>query len=187
MQRIMKTISVLVGLTVVACVFAADLQAREEGKSEYRMKPGRHAGRDRGMHGFVARSLHHLVAHAKELGLSDEQTNKIKTISQDFAKTEIQREAEWKTAEVDAQTLIHDEKSDLAAIEKAMRKVADAEIAMRLEGVKAFRAAKGVLTPEQQEKWRAMLRASHGEKAKKEGEEEEYEHDEKEKAEDKKG
>jgi hypothetical protein len=60
---------------------------------------------------------------------------------------------------------------------------------LRLEGVKAFRAAKGVLTPEQQEKWRTLLRSSHGERAKKEDDDEDEEkaHEKEDKEKEKKG
>lgn len=176
---VMLTVTVMTGILSIPAAYAVG-----EGKEgEYQMKPGSHAGRGPGMHGFVSRSLHHLVGHAKELGLSEEQTNKIKTIAQEFQKTHIRGEADWKLAELDVQTLIHEQKSELPPIEKAMRKAADAEVALRLEGVKAFRAAKGVLTSEQQEKWRSLLRSSHGERAKKadEHEEKEYQKEGKEK------
>jgi hypothetical protein len=116
------TLILLTGILLVPALYAA----REGGEgSEYRMKPGRHTGRSTGMHGFVSYSLHHLVGHAKELGLSEEQTNKIKGIAKEFQKTHIRGEADWKLAEVEVQTLIHEQKSDLPAIEKAMRKAAD--------------------------------------------------------------
>jgi Spy/CpxP family protein refolding chaperone len=190
MQRTTQTITVMLTLTVVTGILLvpAPYAAREGGGgSEYRMKPGRHTDRGPGMHGFVSRSLHHLVGHAKELGLSEEQTNKIKTIAKEFQKTHIRGEADWKLAEVEVQTLIHEQKSDLPAIEKAMRRAADAEVVLRLEGVKAFRAAKGVLTPEQQDKWRNLLRSSHGERAKTEDEDEDKEHEKEDKEKEKKG
>jgi Spy/CpxP family protein refolding chaperone len=178
MQRTTKRIIVMLTVTALTGIFSppASYAAGEGKEGEYQMKPGRHAGRSPGMHGFVSRSLHHLVGHAKELGLSEEQTTKIKTIAQEFQKTHIRGEADWKLAEADVQTLIHEEKSEVPAIEKAMRKAADAEVALRLEGVKAFRTAKAVLTPEQQEKWRSLLRSSHGERAKKADEDEQKEY-----------
>jgi Spy/CpxP family protein refolding chaperone len=179
MQKTTKTIIVMLTVAVMTGSLSvpSPYAAREGEKDEYRMKQGRHAGRSPAMHGFVSRSLHHLVGHAKELGLSEEQTTKVKTIAQEFQKTHIRGEADWKLTELEVQTLIHEQKSELPAIEKAMRKAADAEVALRLEGVKAFRAAKAVLTPEQQEKWRGLLRASHGEKAKKADNDEEKEYE----------
>jgi protein CpxP len=183
MKRMTKTVVMMLTVTVWTGTLSvlASHAAREGKEGEYRMNQSRHAGRSPGMHGFVSFSLHHLVGHAKEVGLSEEQVSKIKTIAQEFQKTHIRGEADWKLAETDVQNLIHEEKSELPAIEKVMRKAAEAEVALRLEGVKAFRAAKSVLTPEQREKWRSLLRASHGERAKKADDDEEEEDENKDK------
>jgi Spy/CpxP family protein refolding chaperone len=177
MKRMSVSVMLILAVFTGVLSIPASNAAREGKEGEYRTKQGRHAGRSPGMHGFVSFSLHHLLGHAKDIGLSDEQTGKIKTITQEFQKTHIRGEADWKLAETDVQNVLHDEKSELPAIEKAMRKVADAEVALRLEGVKAFRAAKSVLTPEQREKWRGLLRASHGERAKQSDEDDEEENE----------
>lgn len=114
------------------------------------------------MSDFVGHSLHGLLRHKKELGLSEEQRAKIKAIATDYTKTRIREEADLKLAEVDVRTLVHDEKADLPAIETAMKKSESAHTALRLEGVKALRAAAAVLAPEQHEKWRAMRIERHG-------------------------
>ena len=116
-------------------------------------------------HDFVGTALHRLLKHQKELALSEEQGGKIKTIATDYKKSRIQKKADVKLAELDVQTRIRDEKADLSSIESAMRKSETARTAMRLEGVKALRAAFTVLTPEQKEKWHQLMaekRASRG-------------------------
>jgi Spy/CpxP family protein refolding chaperone len=115
------------------------------------------------MHDFVARSLGGLLRHAKDLGLSDEQITKLKTLTADYDKAKIRGEADLKLAELDVQTLIHDEKSDLAAIETAMKKSDAAHTALRLEGIKTIRAASGILSPEQRDKWRSRMTMRHKE------------------------
>jgi len=114
------------------------------------------------MHDFVGHSLHRLLRHGKDVGLSQEQRAKIKAITTDYTKTRIREEADLKLAEVDVRTLVHDEKTDLAAIETAMKKSESTHTALRLDGVKALRAAAAVLTPEQREKWRAIRMERHG-------------------------
>jgi len=104
-----------------------------------------------------------LLRHKKDLGLSAEQSAKIKAISTDYTKTRIREEADLKLAEVDVRTLVHDEKAELPAIETAMKKSESAHTALRLEGVKALRTATAVLTPEQHEKWRAIRMERHRE------------------------
>jgi Spy/CpxP family protein refolding chaperone len=120
------------------------------------------------MHGgaapdFVGHSLHGLLRHKKDLGLSAEQSAQIKAIATDYTKTRIREEADLKLAEVDVRTLVRDEKAELPAIETAMKKSESAHTALRLEGVKALRTATAVLTPEQHEKWRAIRMERHRE------------------------
>jgi len=130
--------------------------------------PGMTRGSHHSVHGghmsdFVGHSLHGLLRHKKDLGLSTEQSAKIKAIATDYTKTRIREEAELKLAEVDVRTLVHDEKAELPAIETAMKKSESAHTALRLEGVKALRTATAVLTPEQHEKWRAIRMERHRE------------------------
>jgi Spy/CpxP family protein refolding chaperone len=114
-----------------------------------------------GKHDFVGHALRSLVREQKDLNLSEEQVGKIKAIALDYAKTRIRGKAEVKLAEVDVHALILDEKADLTAIETALRKSESAQTALRLERVKAMRAAGAVLTPEQRDKWRASMRERH--------------------------
>jgi len=139
-------------LTWAVCV-SAEVRADDLGQ---RMMRGGHPEHGRAMHDFVGRSLHRLLRHGKDLGLSQEQRVKIKAIATDYTKTRIQEEAALNLAEVEVRTLVHDEKADVAAIETAMKKSESTHTALRLEGVKALRAAAAVLTPEQREKWRAI-------------------------------
>ena len=144
-------------LTWVVCVPAV---VRADNPSQTMMRGG-HPEHGRAMHDFVGRALHRLLRHQKDLGLSQEQRAKIKAIATDYAKTRIREEADLKLTEVDVRTLIHNEKAELAAIETAMKKSESAHTALRLEGVKALRAAAAVLTPEQREKWRALRMEMH--------------------------
>jgi len=145
-------------LTWVVCV-PTDVQA------EPRPGPmrGDHQTRAGAVHDFVGHALHRLLRHQKDLGLSQEQRAKIKAIATDYTKTRIREEADLKLAEVDVRTLVHNEKADLAAIETAMKKSESTRTALRLDGVKALRAAAAVLTSEQVEKWRAIRMERHGE------------------------
>ena len=89
-----------------------------------------------------------LLRQQKDLRLSAEQTAKIKAITTDYEKGRIREEADLKLAEVDVETLVHDEKANLSAIEAARKKSESAHTALRLGGVKALRAAAALLTPE---------------------------------------
>ena len=119
---------------------------------------GRHDGHGRGRHDFVGHALHGLLWDKKDLGLSEEQSSKIKAISTDYAKSRIRGEADFKLAELDVRTRMFDQKADISSIESALKKSEAARIALRLDGVKAMRAATAVLTPEQREKWHEGMR-----------------------------
>lgn len=126
------------------------------------MKKGAHARHERAAHDFAGHVLRSLQRHAKDLGLSGEQVTQLKGLSTDYEKTRIREEADMKLAEVDVRALIHDDKAALSAIEAAVRKAEAAHTALRLDGIKAVRAATAVLTTEQREKWRASRAARHG-------------------------
>jgi len=93
----------------------------------------------------------------KGLGLSEVQMKNITTLATDYEKHSIRMEAEWDLAELEAEALLRDEKSDLGAIDNALKKSEAAQMAMRQSGVKASRAISAVLTPEQREKWRSRI------------------------------
>jgi len=159
-SRFSVILAIGVLLTWVVCI---PREVRADDPSQMMMRGG-HPEHGRTMHDFVGHSLHRLLRHGKDLGLSQEQRAKIKAIATDYTKTRIREEADLKLAEVDVRTLIHDEKADLAAIETALKKSESTHTALRLDGVKALRAAAAVLTPEQREKWRAIRMARRGER-----------------------
>jgi periplasmic protein CpxP/Spy len=146
-------------LTWIVCV-PAEVRAEP---SPGMTRGSHHSVRGGHMSDFVGHSLHGLLRHKKDLDLSADQSARIKAIATDYTKTRIREEADLKLAEVDVRTLVRDEKADLTAIETAMKKSESAHTALRLEGVKALRAAAAVLTPEQREKWRAVRMERHRE------------------------
>ncbi len=113
------------------------------------------------MHDLVGHTLRGLIRSQKELGLSAEQKTKIKAIATEHAKSRIQGKADVELAELDVRTRIQDDKAELPAIETALKQSESARMALRMEGVKALRAATAVLTPEQREKWRQSMRNRH--------------------------
>ena len=168
MSKTIKTISARfsVILTLGAVLaWAVCVPAEVRADPNPGMMRGAHPEHGRAMRDFAGHSLHRLLRHQKDLGLSEEQSAKIKAISTDYTKTRIRGESDFKLAEVDVRTLVRDEKAELSAIETAMKKAESTHTALRLEGVKALRAAVAVLTSEQREKWRASMMERHKESA----------------------
>jgi Spy/CpxP family protein refolding chaperone len=128
----------------------------------HRPMTGSYCDQRRGeMRDLVGHALHGLIQSQKELGLSADQASKIKAIALEHKKHRIQSEADIKLAELDVRTDVFNEKVELPTIETALQKSENARTAMRLEGVKAWRAATAVLTPAQREKWRQEMMSKH--------------------------
>lgn len=162
--------SMLIGIAMMLAVFGiqplwADEPhgaTKEQGKGY-----GEHGGGGmKGHHGGAGHFLRHLLMHQKEIGLSDEQTGRIKALQLELDKTRIRAEAEIQVAERELHELVRDEKADLAAIEAKLRQGADLEVGLRLAAVKTRRDAMALLTPEQREK----EKAEHEKMMKKRGE-----------------
>ena len=119
-----------------------------------------HANRGHG-HDFVSSELYRIVHHAQDLGLTEEQITKFRSLITDYQKAKVQGQANAKLAEVDVQSLMRDDKADMPAIENAIRKAEAAQSTIRIEGAKAVRGARGILTPEQLQKWRANRHTWH--------------------------
>jgi Spy/CpxP family protein refolding chaperone len=147
----------------LAVTFFAGLPAfvQAEPEGDKGMRRGAHSDHDRSAHNFVDMIFHSLFRQAKDLGLSDEQTTKLKALKSDYEKAKIRGEADLKLAEVDVQTLAHDEKADMSAIEGAVRKSETAHANLRIEGIKTVRAAFAVLTPDQRQKMRSGRSTQH--------------------------
>lgn len=109
---------------------------------------------DRPDHDFAANSIRNLLEHAKDLQLSPEQTDKIKTIKDHYAQTKTSREAAYQQSEMEALKLIHDRHSSLTAVESAIQKADMEHSKLRMAGVAALREAGDVLRPEQYQQWR---------------------------------
>jgi len=127
---------------------------------------GEQGGGMKGHHGGAGHFLRHLLMHQKEIGLSEEQIGKIKSIHLELDKTRIRTEAEVQVAERELHEQIRDEKADLAAIEAKLKQGAGLEVGLRMAAVKARRDAMALLTPEQREK----EKAEHEKMMKKRGE-----------------
>ncbi|HKT36375.1 MAG TPA: hypothetical protein VJR03_16240 [Nitrospira sp.] len=109
---------------------------------------------DRPDHDYVMNSLQALVQQGPQLHLSQEQTDKLKTITDQYERTRRDREMAYKRSEMDALKLIHDIHSSLFSIENAVQKADQEHTKLRMAGIKALREAKDVLRPEQYGQWR---------------------------------
>lgn len=101
-----------------------------------------------------AHYLKHLLKHAKEIGLTAEQINKLKVQQLDFKRTEARLEADTKIAKLELHALLEDDQADLNAIQAKVDQQQKAEGALLFAAIKSNRNAMAMLTPEQREKER---------------------------------
>ncbi len=109
--------------------------------------------------------LKHLLKHAKEIGLTPEQSKQLKAMQLDFKRTQARMEAEIKIAGLELHALLEEEQAGLSPIEAKVDQLKKAEGTLLLAAIKSKREAMALLTPEQREKDLA-----HREKMKKGGE-----------------
>jgi Spy/CpxP family protein refolding chaperone len=100
--------------------------------------------------------LKHLLKHAKEIGLTQEQINKLKVLQLDFKRTEARLEADAKIAKLELDALVEDEQADLNAIQAKVDQLKKSEGACLVAVIKSKRNAMAMLTPEQREKERVL-------------------------------
>ena len=115
---------------------------------------------DRPDHDYVSNSLQALLQQSQDLKLSREQTDKIKSITDQYERTRRDRETAYKRSEMEALKLIHDNRSSLFSIETAVQKADQEHSKLRMAGIKALREARDVLGPEQYGNWRQSHAAS---------------------------
>jgi periplasmic protein CpxP/Spy len=107
--------------------------------------------------------LKHLLKHAKEIGLTQEQIVKLKALQLDFKRTEARLEADTKVAKLELNALLEDEKADLNAIHAKVDQLKKSEAACLFAAIKSKRNAMALLTPDQREKDRAHREAMKSE------------------------
>ena len=105
-----------------------------------------------GHQGGAGHYLRHLLKHQKEIGLTEDQVARLKTIHLELDRTRIRTEAEVLVAERELAAMVQDDKADLTAIEAKVKQSEALEAGLRLAAIKAKRDAMALLTPEQRGK-----------------------------------
>ncbi len=148
----------LIGIVAVLMLLGAQSLWADEprgGPMEQGKGYGEHGGGMKGRHGGAGHFLRHLLMHQKEIGISEEQVGKIKTLQFELDKTRIRTEADIQVVERELDMLVPDAKADLAAIEAKLKQSGALQAGLRLAAIKAKREALALLTPEQREKEKA--------------------------------
>ncbi|MGH2396442.1 MAG: Spy/CpxP family protein refolding chaperone [bacterium] len=106
--------------------------------------------------GTTSHVLRHLLRHQKDIGLTDEQTAKLKALALDQDRARIRMHADVQVAERELRALVADEKTDLSVIQAKLKEREALEANLRFMGIKAKRDLFAVLTPEQRDKLKVI-------------------------------
>ncbi|MBX3302970.1 MAG: Spy/CpxP family protein refolding chaperone [Nitrospira sp.] len=113
-----------------------------------------------GYGGATGHLLRYLMKNKQEIGLTDEQIAKLRTVTLDSDRDRIRVKADMMVSERELRSLLWDQKAELPAIEAKIREKESLVAAGQIIGIKAKRELLGVLTAEQRTKLKA-LREQH--------------------------
>jgi periplasmic protein CpxP/Spy len=113
-----------------------------------------HGGYEHG--GVSAHMLRHLLKNKQDLGLTDEQITKLRTVALNADRARIRAEADVLVSKRELRSLLWDEQAELSAIEAKVKEHEAFEATAHIIGIRAKRELFGILTPEQRAKQKAL-------------------------------
>lgn len=121
--------------------------------------PGGRSGMGRGFgrgRGFGPEMLLFRERMRRELGLTEEQSKRLHQLGLEARRNSIRRRADLETKRLDLRELLRAEQPDRAAIDRAVRELAELQAAQMKAGIDLRLGAQEVLTPEQRQQLRQL-------------------------------
>jgi len=109
------------------------------------------------------------IEHADEMGLTDEQTMKMKPVHSEMQKKQVRFKADVKIAEIELMEIMEVKDFDLEKARSAVKKIAEIKTVHHLEMLKAMKEMRTMLTDEQFKKMKKMMSMKTGEKNRQRG------------------
>ena len=107
-------------------------------------------------HSVSGHLLRHLLSHQQEIGLSEEQLVKLRTVALDADRAGIRALADRQVSERELRAMMWNAKAGMPAIEAKVKEAESFEANVRIIGIRAKRDMMAVLSPEQQTKFKAL-------------------------------
>lgn len=104
------------------------------------------------MRGHEGPLLTMMLHHSQDLGLTPDQEKTLRDLRTEFAKESVRRTAEIRVARIELDSLLEQERWDLAQIEPKVKQIAALEGDLRAVRIKTLAAGRALLTPQQLEK-----------------------------------
>ena len=164
-KRIAMNMVALAGLAMLVLVAAAPAQeAMLAGSDEETFTGPQQRGPIRGMRGMrgMQGRMRARAPLAEELGLTDDQKEKLRTLRQESRKASIQAQADMQIKQMELRELLQSGEPDRAAIAQKLEEIAAARTARALDRFDQRQAMKSILTPEQQAKMKTLHRRGAG-------------------------
>lgn len=105
-------------------------------------------------HGDMMKMVMH---HAKELGITEDQMNKLSPIHREMEKKEIKSKAEIKIAVIDLKGIMEVKDFDLEKANAQVKKIADLKLSAHLDMLNSMKECRSILTDEQFKKIKQMM------------------------------
>ena len=102
--------------------------------------------------------------HADKMGLTDEQSMKMKPIHSEMQKKNARFKADLKIAQIELKDIMDVKDFDLEKAGSAVKKIADIKTAHHLEMLSAMKEMRTILTDEQYKKMKTMKHMEMGDK-----------------------
>ena len=98
-----------------------------------------------------------MLRHRDELSLSLQQVQHLENLRDGYQREVIRYEADIRIAEMDLQRLLNTDPVDLEQVKVKLQEIEHVKTKMRLAHIRAIEEGKELLSPEQQEKLKALL------------------------------
>jgi hypothetical protein len=112
-----------------------------------------------GGHGHQSATTHllgYLMKHKQEIGLSEEQVARLRTVALDSDRALIRAKADVQVSERELRALLWDQKAELPAIEAKVKEKESLVAEAKIIGIRSKRELIGTLTAEQKTKLKAL-------------------------------
>jgi len=103
------------------------------------------------------------IEHADMMGLTEDQTMKMKSVHTEMQKRQARFKADVKIAEIELMQILDVKDFDLEKANVAVKKIADIKTAHHLEMIKAMKEMRTILTDDQFKKMKKMMSMKMGE------------------------
>ena len=97
-----------------------------------------------------------VLDHAEELGITDDQSEQIRTAQRAGRRAGIERRADTEVAEMDLEAFYEADELDLAAVRAKLEELAMLQVDSQMAGLSLRRQVRQILTPTQLEDWDDM-------------------------------